>query len=72
MCVAGIIIIGDDTQGIEELKNLPSRTFAWYKKGISLSQRKYALDILEETSLIGTKLVEAPMDTSVNLCVNQG
>ena len=38
----------------------------------SMSQRKYGLDILEETSLIKAKPVETPMDASVKLCVDQG
>ena len=38
----------------------------------SLSQMKYGLDILEETSLIKAKPIETPMDPSVKLCVDQG
>ena len=34
---------------------------AQFKEGISLSQRKYVLDILEETGLLGSKPVETPM-----------
>ena len=37
-----------------------------------MSQRKYALDILEETGLLGAKPVETPMDPNVKLCVDQG
>ena len=35
---------------------------AWSKEGISLSLRVYALDILEETSLMGIRPVETLMD----------
>ena len=37
------------------------------KEGINLSQRKYVLDILEETGLLGSKPVETPMDHNVKL-----
>lgn len=40
--------------------------------GIVNSQRKYALDILEETCLIDCKLVDTLMDPNVKLLLNQG
>ena len=42
------------------------------KEGINLSQRKYVLDILEETGLLGSKPVETPMDHNVKLYEDQG
>ena len=42
------------------------------KEDISLSQRKYVLDILEETGLLGSKPVETPMDPNVKLYEDQG
>ena len=42
------------------------------KEGISLSQRKYVLDILEETNLLWSKPVETPMDPNVKLYEDQG
>ena len=42
------------------------------KEGISLSQRKYVKDILEETNLLGSKPVETPMDPNVKLYEDQG
>ena len=42
------------------------------KEGISLSQRKYVLDILEETGLSRSKPVETPMDPNVKLYEDQG
>ena len=41
------------------------------KEGISLSQQKYVLDNLEDSGLMGSKLVETPMDPNLRLCVDQ-
>lgn len=40
------------------------------KDGISLYQRKYLMDILEETSLLGSRPVETPIDPNVKLDVD--
>lgn len=40
-------------------------------EGVSLSRRKYVLDILEDTGLLGARPVETPMDPNVKLCVDQ-
>ena len=45
---------------------------ARFKEGINLSQRKYVLDILEETGLLGSKPMETPMDPNVKLYEDQG
>ncbi|RDX96418.1 AP-1 complex subunit gamma-2, partial [Mucuna pruriens] len=42
------------------------------KDGLVISQRKCALNILEETSLLNTKYVYTPMDLDVKLLPNQG
>ena len=42
------------------------------KEGISLFQRKYVLDILEETGLLGSKPMETPMGPNVKLYEDQG
>ena len=42
------------------------------KDGIVISQRKYALDILEETRLMNSKSVNTPMDPNTKLLPNQG
>ena len=86
--VDDIIITGDDKQGIDDLKIYLQNSFrtkdlgklryflgievARSKKGISLSQRKYVLDILEEMGLLGSKPMETPMDPNVKLYEDQG
>ena len=40
--------------------------------GIVLSQRKYALDLLEETKMLNCKPVDSPMDPNVKLLPEQG
>ena len=86
--VDDIIITGNDQRGIDELKTFLHQQFhtkdlgklryflgievARSKEGISLSQRKYVLDILEDTGLLGARPVETPMDPNVKLCVDQG
>jgi len=40
---------------------------ARYKKGISVSRRKYVLDFLKETWMLGCKPSETPMDATVKL-----
>ena len=37
------------------------------KQGLVLSQRKYATDLLQETSLLGTKLANVPMEPILDL-----
>ena len=42
------------------------------RTGVCISQRKYVLDLLSETGLLGCKPVESPMDPNVKLFPNQG
>jgi hypothetical protein len=86
--VDDIIVTGDDQQGIAELKAYLQSQFhtkdlgqlryflgievARNDKGISLCQRKYVLDILEETGLMGCKPIATPMDPGVKLCIDKG
>ena len=85
--VDDIIITGDDKQGIDDLKRYLQNSFrtkdlgklhyflgikvARSKEGISLSQRKYVLDILEETGLLGSKPMETPTDPNVKFYEDQ-
>lgn len=42
------------------------------QEGIVISQRKYVLDILEETGMLDCKPIDTPMDPNVKLLLNQG
>ncbi|RVW59644.1 Retrovirus-related Pol polyprotein from transposon RE1 [Vitis vinifera] len=76
--VDDIIITGDDEEGIGNLKKLLAREFeikdlgqlryflgmevGRTKEGIVVTQRKYVLDLLQETGMLGCKPVDTPMD----------
>ncbi|XP_058766312.1 uncharacterized mitochondrial protein AtMg00810-like [Vicia villosa] len=86
--VDDIVIPGSDQQGILQLKQHLSNQFqtkdlgklryflgievAQSKDGLVISQRKYAMNILEETCLLNAKPADTPMDPSVKLLPNQG
>ena len=40
--------------------------------GVVMSQRKYVLDILKETSMLDCKPVDTPMDLNAKLVLGQG
>ncbi|XP_050897679.1 uncharacterized mitochondrial protein AtMg00810-like [Lathyrus oleraceus] len=83
-----IVITGSDQQGILQLKQHLSNQFqtkdlgklryflgievAQSIDGLMISQRKYAMDILEETSLLNAKPTNTPMDPGDKLLSNQG
>ena len=76
--VDDIVITGNDQDGIQKLKQHLFTHFqtkdlgklkyflgieiAQSSSGVVLSQRKYALDILEETGMLDCKPVDTPMD----------
>jgi hypothetical protein len=76
--VDDIVITGDDVEEIKCLKENLGRAFevkdlgplryflgieiAWSPKGIVLSQRKYVLDLLVETGMLGCRLCSTPID----------
>ena len=83
-----IVITGNDHDGIQKLKQHFFTHFktkdlgklkyflrieiAQSSSGVILSQRKYALDILEETGMLYCKPVDTPMDPNVNTVPGQG
>ncbi|XP_052725285.1 uncharacterized mitochondrial protein AtMg00810-like [Vigna angularis] len=86
--VDDIVLTGSDYLGISQMKQHLCHHFqtkelgklryflgievAQSNDGIVISQRKYALDILEETGLMNCKSVETPMDPNIKLLPNQG
>ena len=55
------------TKDLGKLKYFMGIEIAQSSFGVVLSQRKYALDILEETGMLDCKLVDTPMDPNVKL-----
>ena len=86
--VDDIVITGNDQDGITQLKAHLFKHFqtkdlgllryflgievAQSSSGIVLSQRKYVLDILEETGMLNCKPVDSPMDPNMKLLPGQG
>lgn len=86
--VDDIILTGDDKSEMLsikgklaaefELKDLGNLRYflgmevARNETGISVSQRKYTLDLLSETGLLGCRPVETPMDPNVKLEIKDG
>ena len=86
--VDDIVITGDDDSGISSLKSFLHSQFQTKdlgqlkyflgvevtrsKKGIFLSQRKYVLDLLEETGKLGAKPCSAPMIPNLHLAKDDG
>ncbi|XP_052882649.1 uncharacterized mitochondrial protein AtMg00810 isoform X4 [Gossypium arboreum] len=85
--VDDIILTGDDSIEIERLKEFLSLEFqlkdlgnlryflgmeiARSKAGISISQRKYVLDVLSEVGLLGCKPAETPMEPNLKLGIDK-
>ena len=81
--VDDIILTGDDHTELNRLKTVLSNDFeikdlgtlkyfigmefARSKKGIFVSQRKYVLDLLSETGLLGCKVADTPIEPNVKL-----
>ncbi|RVW50236.1 Retrovirus-related Pol polyprotein from transposon RE1 [Vitis vinifera] len=59
-------------QRLGKLKYFLGLEIAQSSSGVVMSQRKYALDILEETGMLECKPVDTPMDPNVKLVPGQG
>jgi hypothetical protein len=86
--VDDIVITGDDVEGIGSLKERLGRDFevndlgplryflgieiARSFKGIVLFQRKYVLDLLAETWIIGCRPCGSPIDRNHQICAHSG
>ena len=73
-----IVIIGDDTKGIDSLKKYLQKQFqtkdlrslkfflgievARSKKGILLSHRKYVLNLVSKAGMLGCRSIDSPME----------
>ena len=84
----GIVITGNDQNGIQKLKQ---HLFSHFQTkdlrklkyflgievtqsnfGVIISQREYTLDILTDTGMLDYKPVDTPMDSNVKLVPSQG
>ncbi|KAG7564815.1 Retrotransposon Copia-like N-terminal [Arabidopsis suecica] len=86
--VDDILIASNSDAAVSDLKSVLAASFklkdlgqakyflgleiARNKSGISVSQRKYALDLLESVGLLGCKPVSTPMDSTVQLTTESG
>ncbi|RVW45970.1 Soluble starch synthase 3, chloroplastic/amyloplastic [Vitis vinifera] len=85
--VDDIILSGNDMEELQNLKKYLSEEFeikdlgnlkyflgmevARSRKGIVVSQRKYILDLLKETGMLGCKLIDTPMDSQKKLGIEK-
>ncbi|KAM5555122.1 hypothetical protein ABKV19_023158, partial [Rosa sericea] len=83
--VDDMVVTGDDLKEMETLQKYLSKEFemkdlgqlkyflgievARSKKGISLSQRKYVLDLLAETGMLDCNPIETPIEMNHNLAI---
>ena len=88
MYVDDLVLAGNDLEEIRGIKQLLDNKFkikdlgtlkyflgmeiASSKEGISLYQRKYTLDLLQDTGMLGAKPVSTPMDYTLKLSKNSG
>ena len=86
--VDDIILTEDDSEELVQLKGFWAQEFEikglgqlWYflgmevartKKGISISQKKYIIDLLKETSMLGCKPSDTPIEWNDKLRMKAG
>jgi transposase InsO family protein len=86
--VDDIILTGDDAPGISQVKQDLGKVFdvkdlgslryflgievARSRNGISLSQRKYTLDLLQDIGMLGCRPASTPMDPNLKLSIESG
>ncbi|RVW91530.1 putative mitochondrial protein [Vitis vinifera] len=68
----GFVAQGESDQRLGETQVFLGIEIAQSSSGVVLSQRKYALDILEETGMLDCKPIDTPMDPNVKLVPGQG
>ncbi|XP_068461702.1 uncharacterized mitochondrial protein AtMg00810-like [Phaseolus vulgaris] len=66
------ILFNSLTKDLEKLIYFLGIVVAQSNIGIVISQRKYALDVLEEIGLMNSNFVDTHMDPNVKLLSNQG
>jgi len=83
--VDDMVVTGNDPEERKALQNYLSKEFemkdlgdlkyflgikvSWSNKGIFLSQRKYTLDLLQETGMLACQPAETPVEEGLKLCV---
>jgi len=60
------------TKDLSKLRYFLGIEVAQSNHGIVITQRKYVLDLLEETELLNSKSVETPIDPNIKLLPSQG